>query len=213
MGVKQSKEHSHKSDDIMKEKMDETSIKPTSHESNTFAQREDLERQRSRGLGTRSSLFHVIWFINGIKKVFKNPKTRIIHCCVDIIVDIIFCGIYVVDAESHSHTNRWYLVKRDHALWGIAVILSIYGIFSLVVRLLVSRSRLWMVLTVKTAIDLLTAIPFIVSIVLEAQSDLQFYIPYYLRAWIISWNVKKLIEFNEEYRIFGMSKIPFIHIH
>ncbi|KAI7818289.1 hypothetical protein BC939DRAFT_297314 [Gamsiella multidivaricata] len=141
-----------------------------------------------------------------------NSKARIIFfIMMDLVVDALFCVLYVVEAQylvnkdSTDYPNPdWLFVPRPRAIWIIAVAMSSWNLMSALIRFIFADNKTRFIFSFQTLLDAVTAIPFLLSGAFPSGQWL--YVPYFLRSWSVISRLQRALSIGVD---IGISDQPF----
>ncbi|KAJ3073984.1 potassium channel, sub T, member 2, partial [Quaeritorhiza haematococci] len=136
-----------------------------------------------------------------IHTLVSAQKTLIFAIIQDLIADILFSILYLVELQLNSsqHSNpeiadkspRWLYTYRTPEMFTIAIVLSGINLFSMAVRTTIADNKLRTFFQFTTLLDFICCIPFLV---LSRFSFGRFiYIPYFLRSLVIITRLKRVL--------------------
>ncbi|KAF9141898.1 potassium channel, sub T, member 2 [Mortierella sp. GBA39] len=148
-----------------------------------------------------------------------NSKARtIFFIMMDLVVDVLFCCLYLVDAQSLveerlqiSYDNTaypnppWLFVPRHRTVWIIAVAMSSWNLMSALIRFVFADHKLRFIFSVQTLLDAVTAIPFVLSGFFLPYGQ-YLYVPYFLRSWSVISRLQRALSIGVD---IGISDQPF----
>eukprot|EP00158_Paraphelidium_tribonemae_P007029 Partr_v1_DN28080_c0_g1_i3_m57405 putative potassium channel, subfamily T, member len=112
-----------------------------------------------------------------------------------------FCIIYLVEVEfDNREAPVFWQALRPVALEQMLAGLSVYALISVFSHLLLHGHRIREMLRVKFFIEIITTVPFFVSLAI-GQS---IYAPYFLRSYLLKVRLKKVMQMQSEYRLFNI---------
>lgn len=123
-----------------------------------------------------------------------NKRVAMAFVYLDLFVDCFMCAMYLHQiawsVPLPETTPQWLFITRLTFVYDIAVALSIYNLVSFALRILLSADIMRSLMSVHPLIDLVTAVPFVVS--LGLQNGRYLWVPYFLRCWYIIWRIKRV---------------------
>ncbi|KAF9359696.1 potassium channel, sub T, member 2 [Mortierella sp. AD094] len=154
-----------------------------------------------------------------------NSKARkIIFIMIDLVVDVLFCILYLVEAQYLISKDTvdypepaWLFNVRPRPIWVIAVAMSSWNLMSAVIRFIFadnnrkanlmekSRGRLSFIFSIQTLLDVVTAIPFLLSGAFMPYGQ-WIYVPYFLRSWSVISRLQRALSIGVD---IGISDQPF----
>ncbi|KAF9933219.1 Calcium-activated potassium channel subunit alpha-1 [Linnemannia zychae] len=148
-----------------------------------------------------------------------NSKARTIFwIMMDLVVDVLFCVLYLVDAQSlvnsrneidynnPEYPNPPYLfVPRLWQVWVIAVAMSTWNLMSALIRFIFADNKLRFIFSFQTLLDAITAIPFLLSGFFLPYGQF-LYVPYFLRSWSVISRLQRALSIGVD---IGISDQPF----
>ncbi|KAI1316875.1 hypothetical protein EDD11_009365 [Mortierella claussenii] len=154
-----------------------------------------------------------------------NSKARtILFIMMDLAVDVLFCVLYLVEAQylvdkdkaistaTDEYLNPpWLFVPRPRAIWLVAVAMSSWNVMSALIRFIFADSNilpvLWwrFIFSIQTLLDAVTAIPFLLSTAFLPHGQL-IYVPYFLRSWSVISRLQRALSIGVD---IGISDQPF----
>ncbi|KAF9153429.1 hypothetical protein BG015_003406 [Linnemannia schmuckeri] len=148
-----------------------------------------------------------------------NSKARtIFFIMMDLVVDVLFCCLYLVDAQSLveerqqiSYDNPaypnppWLFVPRHRPVWIIAVTMSSWNLMSALIRFVFADHKLRFIFSFQTLLDAVTAIPFLLSGLFLPYGQF-LYVPYFLRSWSVISRLQRALSIGVD---IGISDQPF----
>ncbi|KAF9125351.1 potassium channel, sub T, member 2 [Mortierella sp. 14UC] len=173
------------------------------------ARRSQLHRQNSFGVQPNRFLSFIYW----LKDLTTSTDTTdekiasTVLNVVNVIVDTIFCGLYLVEASyltrPENHESHWHYIHRSAHLWYVLVGIATYNFLTVVGSFIFSDSKLDSLKSVRHIISTVVAVPFIISVFIENGQNL--YVPYFLQSFALISRVQQALNF---YIDMGVSDLP-----
>ncbi|KAF9907945.1 potassium channel, sub T, member 2 [Linnemannia zychae] len=173
------------------------------------ARRSQLHRQNSFGVQPNRFIAFFYW----LKDLTTSTDTTdekiasTVLNVVNVIVDTIFCGLYLVEASyltrPENHESHWHYIHRSAHLWHVLVGIATYNFLTVVCSFLFSDSKLDSLKSVRHIVSTVVAVPFIVSVFIENGQNL--YVPYFLQSFALISRVQQALNF---YIDMGVSDLP-----
>ncbi|KAF9140157.1 hypothetical protein BGX30_006964 [Mortierella sp. GBA39] len=173
------------------------------------ARRNHLHRQNSFGIQPNQLLSFFYWLkdLTTSTDTTDEKITSTVLNVVNVVVDTIFCGLYLVEASyltrPEKHENHWHYINRSAHLWCILVGIATYNFLTVVCSVIFSDSKLDSLKSVRHIISALVAIPFIVSVFIENGQML--YVPYFLQSFALISRIQQALNF---YIDMGVTDLP-----
>ena len=144
--------------------------------------------------------------------IFNGPGI-VLFIILDVCVDIPFILLYIVEMEvasiNPSLTPIGLFIDRPIWIYDLCLIFSFCNIISFIGRTLSATDTFYSLISFHSLVDLLTCVPFLISLGLENGSLL--YIPYFLRSVIVIKRIRRLMYIKLEFRRtskFTLASIP-----
>ncbi|KAF9133555.1 hypothetical protein BGW39_009526 [Mortierella sp. 14UC] len=148
-----------------------------------------------------------------------NSKARtIFFIMMDLVVDVLFCCLYLVDAQSLVESRNqisasnpdypnppWLFVPRLRPVWIIAVTMSSWNLMSALIRFIFADNKLRFIFSFQTLLDAVTAVPFLLSGFFLPNGQF-LYVPYFLRSWSVISRLQRALSIGVD---IGISDQPF----
>ncbi|KAF9912442.1 hypothetical protein EC991_010529 [Linnemannia zychae] len=148
-----------------------------------------------------------------------NSKARtIFFIMMDLVVDVLFCCLYLVDAQSLVESRNqisasnpdypnppWLFVPRLRPVWIIAVTMSSWNLMSALIRFIFADNKLRFIFSFQTLLDTVTAVPFLLSGFFLPNGQF-LYVPYFLRSWSVISRLQRALSIGVD---IGISDQPF----
>ncbi|KAI7905603.1 uncharacterized protein BX663DRAFT_500307 [Cokeromyces recurvatus] len=173
------------------------------------------EKKKSRRSRVEKQSFRdsIVNFYNYNSKVqfmksllFAN-KTIILFVNLDLWVDLLFCLTYLFEMKQGTSSNmnelikpiRWLYKWRSYNLWLICLVFTYWNTCSFMIRFFISKHPISLLLSFRCLIEILTTVPFIISIFI---SDGQYlYVPYFIRSWVLLLRIKSAMKIKVNLQI------------
>ncbi|KAF8947661.1 hypothetical protein BGZ47_008294 [Haplosporangium gracile] len=173
------------------------------------ARRSQLHRQNSFGVQP-NRFFSFIYWLKDLTTSTDTTDEKIASTVlnvVNVVVDTIFCGLYLVEASyltrPEGHETHWRYIQRSAYLWRILVVIATYNFLTVVCSFVFSDSKLDSLKSVRHIISTVVAVPFIVSVFIEDGQML--YVPYFLQSFALISRIQQALNF---YIDMGVSDLP-----
>ncbi|KAF9088098.1 hypothetical protein BGX23_007652 [Mortierella sp. AD031] len=148
-----------------------------------------------------------------------NSKARtIFFILVDLAVDVLFCCLYLVEAQilvesrieidvdNPKYPNPpWLFVPRPTPIWIAAVAMSTWNLMSALIRFIFADNKWRFIFSIQTLLDAITAIPFLLSGAFLPYGQF-LYVPYFLRSWSVISRLQRALSIGVD---IGISDQPF----
>eukprot|EP00835_Amoeboradix_gromovi_P002574 NODE_149_length_17312_cov_0.399349.p1 type:complete len:944 gc:universal NODE_149_length_17312_cov_0.399349:391-3222(+) len=150
-----------------------------------------------------ASLFSYLFFGPGI----------ILFIILDVCVDVPFLILYIIEIETSTinrdlHPIGMY-VSRKPWIYDLCIMFSCFNILSFIGRTISAKDKFFEVVSWHSLVDILTCIPFIVSLFIPFGSFL--FVPYFLRSLIVIKRIRRLLFIQLELRKtskFTLASVP-----
>ncbi|KAF8949470.1 hypothetical protein BGZ47_000011 [Haplosporangium gracile] len=165
----------------------------------------------------RLSLDYDVYKARMMVLLISKART-IFFIMMDLVVDVLFCCLYLVDAQSLveerqqiSYDNPaypnppWLFVPRHRPVWIIAVTMSSWNLMSALIRFVFADNKLRFIFSFQTLLDAVTAIPFLLSGFFLPYGQF-LYVPYFLRSWSVISRLQRALSIGVD---IGISDQPF----
>ncbi|KAG0294653.1 hypothetical protein BGZ96_000766 [Linnemannia gamsii] len=173
------------------------------------ARRSQLHRQNSFGVPP-NRLFSFFYWLKDLTTSTDTTDEKItstILNVVNVVVDTIFCVLYLVEASyltrPENHEKDWHYIQRNAHLWHVLVGIATYNFLTVFCSFVFSDSKLDSLKSIRHIITTVIAIPFIVSVFIEDGQML--YVPYFLQIFALISRVQQALNF---YIDMGVSDLP-----
>ncbi|KAG0215976.1 potassium channel, sub T, member 1 [Mortierella sp. NVP41] len=173
------------------------------------ARRSQLHRQNSFGVEPNLFWAFVYWLkeLTTSTDTTDEKITSTVLNVVNVMVDTIFCGLYLVEASyltrPEGHESNWLYIQRSAHLWHVLVAIATYNFITVCCSIVFSDSKLDSVKSVRHIISTVVAVPFIVSVFIEDGQNL--YVPYFLQSFALISRIQQALNF---YIDMGVSDLP-----
>ncbi|ORX63770.1 hypothetical protein K493DRAFT_322074 [Basidiobolus meristosporus CBS 931.73] len=125
----------------------------------------------------------------------NSAERRLIFVILDLIVDFLFCILYMVEMQMSEVTGfspHWLWVDRPTVVWYLMILLTCENIISRLAQILFTQTtRYSTIISLYTFLDVVTGAPVIVSLFIKHGQYL--YVPYFLRSIVVVWRIKRAI--------------------
>ncbi|KAF9585452.1 hypothetical protein BGW38_002343 [Lunasporangiospora selenospora] len=190
--------------------MSNSSIASNGHYSGSIsARRNQLQRQNS--IGAPPSRF--VGLCYSLRDLILSPDTTdekitsTILNVVNVVVDAIFCFLYLIEASYLTrpigYESDWRFIERSETFWHILVVIAAYNFTTVLCSVLFAESKWTSVRSTRHIVSTLVAIPFIVSVFISNGQHL--YVPYFLQSLALVSRVQQMLNF---YIDIGVSDLP-----
>ncbi|KAJ3182035.1 potassium channel, sub T, member 2 [Geranomyces variabilis] len=148
---------------------------------------DDTNREDFRKLDAK---FHVTSYAHNVVNITQSRGFAMLFVYLDLTVDLLLCALYVYQISStnplsDAPTPFWLFIERPRWLYLVLLVLNFYNLASYLIRISVTNEKRRALMSYHPVIDLLTTVPFVVSLFISHGQYL--YVPYYLRCWYIIW--------------------------
>ncbi|KAK3846654.1 MAG: hypothetical protein J3R72DRAFT_224548 [Linnemannia gamsii] len=179
------------------------------HNGSISARRSQFHRQNSFGVQP-SPIFSFFYWLKDLTTSKDTTDEKIASTVlnvVNVVVDTIFCGLYLVEASyltrPENHEAHWLYIQRSSHLWHVLVVIATYNFVTVVCSFIFSDSKLDSLKSVRHIISTVVAVPFIVSVFIENGQNL--YVPYFLQSFALISRIQQALNF---YIDMGVSDLP-----
>ncbi|KAJ3147652.1 potassium channel, sub T, member 2 [Geranomyces variabilis] len=119
---------------------------------------------------------------------------------VDLIVDICFCILYLVELQANiGHRDvvadlspEWLYVPRSPVIFRIAEVLSYHTLWSLLFKVAIADSKREALFNYRTALDLVICVP-LAFILPSIHNGQRIFVPYYFRAAVLVSRIRNVL--------------------
>ncbi|KAJ3148387.1 potassium channel, sub T, member 2 [Geranomyces variabilis] len=158
-----------------------------------YARASDSEKQ---GVDNREDFrkldakFHVSSYAHNVANITQSRAFAMLFVYIDLAVDLLLCVLYVYQISTinplpDAPTPFWLFIERPRWLYLLLLVLNFYNLASYLIRISVTNEKRRALMSYHPIIDLLTTVPFVVSLFISNGQYL--YVPYFLRCWYIIW--------------------------
>ncbi|KAJ3148195.1 potassium channel, sub T, member 2 [Geranomyces michiganensis] len=138
--------------------------------------------------------FHVKSYARNLLNITQSRAFAMFFVYLDLTVDILLCALYIYQISttiplSDAPTPFWLFIERPRWLYLLLLALNFYNLLSYVARISVTSEKRRALMSYHPIIDLLTTVPFVVSLFIPSGQYL--YVPYFLRCWYIIWRSQR----------------------
>ncbi|KAL1920915.1 uncharacterized protein VTP21DRAFT_11550 [Calcarisporiella thermophila] len=142
-----------------------------------------------------SLMFDFDMYRTKLSELLQSKERIIMFVIIDLLVDLIFCILYLVEIAFRKPTQNlnptFLFIDRPRFFWIIAVAMSFWNLLSLITRIMFSDNRWKKILSIYLLIDIITIVPFIVSLFVINGEFL--YVPYWIRSWVVVSRLQKAL--------------------
>ncbi|KAI8825855.1 uncharacterized protein EV422DRAFT_563684 [Fimicolochytrium jonesii] len=157
--------------------------------------RETRPMEKQKPFQALNAKFHAQSYVKNIRQLPKNKHFVMFFVWIDLLVDCLMCIAYIdqisVSAPLTDVSPSWLFFSRPRWLWVALVVCSVYNLGSFLTRIVGTAEKRKALFSVEPLLDLLTAVPFIVSLFLPNGQNL--YVPYFLRVWYVRWRALRVL--------------------
>ncbi|KAF9403639.1 potassium channel, sub T, member 2 [Mortierella sp. AD011] len=147
-----------------------------------------------------------------VMALLNSKALRIIFIMIDLVVDVLFCILYLVEAQYLFNRDTagypepaWLFNVRPRPIWIIAVAMSSWNLMSAIIRFTFADNKISFIFSIQTLLDVVTAVPFLLSGAFMPYGP-WIYVPYFLRSWSVISRLQRALSIGVD---IGISDQPF----